>query len=111
MHALDRVDGELCRVLALREGERAATARAVAGLNTYLAHFGLRLLRKQEGPAQWVTRYGWAALKETVGMEFEGANVVVARLPAGHYFGAPAHPALLVANWDGLFASLRGASL
>ncbi len=106
MHALDVCDGKVRRVLAIREGEREATARAVAGLNTYLDAFGLHLIKKQEGPGKWPTRYGWSALKAVVGMEFEGANVVVARLPAGPYFGAPAHPALLVACWDGGFDNL-----
>ncbi|HLP00631.1 MAG TPA: hypothetical protein VK163_01300 [Opitutaceae bacterium] len=106
MRSLDRVDGQFCRVLGLREGTRELTRASVGGLNAYLGGLGMARFRRQSGAGRWATRYGWSNFKELLGLEFEGANVVLARLPAGPYFGAPAHPALLVACWDGDFSNL-----
>lgn len=107
MNELAIVDGSGRKLLQLLEGEQLATPGSIAGINTYLGALGLRQFRRQQGEGAWFTRHGWAAFKELVGVEFEGKNVVIARLPVGPYFGVPGHPALLVANWDGDFEGLR----
>jgi hypothetical protein len=112
MQALDRCDGETLCVEQIREGGRGATARSIAALNCYFRGLGpgLRNLRRNpERVGTWFTRYGWAELKDLLSLEFEAKNIVVARL-TGSFFGAPAHPALLVAAWDGSFENLRAAT-
>ena len=107
MRALDGCDGYTARILAFMRGSSHATARSVEALNCYLRTLGPGLRHfKSRSKSPWFSRYGWAELQALLGLEYEPSNVVVARLAPGPYFGPPARPALLVANFDGNFAAL-----